>query len=123
MGAPMTDQTAEMTGLRPEDHADTGGESPRAGERLARAGRAAQAHLARMTTQQKGAALIAAADAIREDEALILAANAIDMAAGAARGLTGALLDRLKLDPKRLAGMADAVAAGRRPARPCGSGD
>ena len=40
----------------------------------------------------------------------ILAANARDLAAGEANGLTKALLDRLKLDPARLAGIADAVA-------------
>jgi glutamate-5-semialdehyde dehydrogenase len=78
--------------------------------RLAKAGRAAQAQLARMTTAQKGAALIAAAEALRAAETEILAANDKDMAAGAERGLSGALLDRLKLDTKRLAGIADAVA-------------
>jgi len=69
--------------------------------RLAQAGRAAQIVLARMTTPQKAKALLPA----------ILAANEADMAAGAARGLSGAMLDRLKLDAGRLAGIADAVAA------------
>jgi glutamate-5-semialdehyde dehydrogenase len=78
---------------------------------LARAGRAAQVELARLTSAQKAAALIAAADALRAAEPEILAANAQDVAAGEARGLTAALLDRLRLDPKRLAGIADAVAA------------
>ena len=78
---------------------------------LARAGRAAQGELARLTSAQKAAALIAAADALRAAEPEILAANAQDVAAGEARGLTAALLDRLRLDPKRLAGIADAVAA------------
>lgn len=79
--------------------------------RLAKAGRAAQVVLARMTTPQKAAALLAAADALRAAEPAILEANAQDMAAGAARGLSGAMLDRLKLDAGRLAGIADAVAA------------
>lgn len=79
--------------------------------RLAQAGRAAQAVLARMTTAQKAQALLAAAEALREAEPEILAANALDMEAGAARGLSGAMLDRLKLDAGRLAGIADAVAA------------
>jgi glutamate-5-semialdehyde dehydrogenase len=79
--------------------------------RLAKAGRAAQIVLARMTTPQKAAALRAAADALRVAEPAILEANAKDMAAGAARGLSGAMLDRLKLDSGRLAGIADAVAA------------
>jgi len=78
---------------------------------LARAGRAAQVELARMTSAQKAEGLIAAAEALRAAEPEILAANALDVAAGEARGLSGALLDRLRLDPKRLAGMADAVAA------------
>ena len=47
--------------------------------------------------------------ALREDAAAILAANAEDLAAGTANGLTPAMLDRLKLDPERLAGVADAV--------------
>ena len=46
---------------------------------------------------------------MREDAAAILAANAEDLAAGTANGLTPAMLDRLKLDPERLAGVADAV--------------
>ncbi|NKJ00105.1 glutamate-5-semialdehyde dehydrogenase [Novosphingobium sp. SG707] len=79
--------------------------------RLAKAGRAAQVVLARMTTPQKAAALLAAADALRAAAPTILEANAQDMAAGAARGLSGAMLDRLKLDAGRLAGIADAVAA------------
>lgn len=79
--------------------------------RLAKAGRAAQVVLARMTTPQKAAALLAAADALRAAAPAILEANAQDMAAGAARGLSGAMLDRLKLDAGRLAGIADAVAA------------
>lgn len=79
-------------------------------ERLARAGRAAQASLARLPSEAREAALKLAAQALRRAEPEILAANAIDMANGEARGLTGALLDRLRLDPARLAAMADAVA-------------
>lgn len=78
-------------------------------ERLARAGRAAQRVLAGLDHAAKAAALRAAAQALREDAAAILAANAEDLAAGTANGLTPAMLDRLKLDPERLAGVADAV--------------
>ena len=77
--------------------------------RLARAGRAAQTVLARMDAPAKAAALHAAAAALRGDEAAILAANARDVAAGEAAGLTGAMLDRLRLDPARLEGIAAAV--------------
>lgn len=77
---------------------------------LAHAGRAAQVALARLTDAEKSAALLAAADALRAAAPEVLAANALDMAAGTARGLSGALLDRLRLDDGRLAGIADAVA-------------
>jgi len=85
-------------------------ESPEAlVERLAIAGRTAQRGLARLPSDAKAAALHAAARALRADEAAILAANARDVARGEASGLSGAMLDRLRLDPKRLAGIADAV--------------
>ena len=77
--------------------------------RLAQAGRVAQRAVALMSDDQKAQALRAAAAALREDEAAILTANAADCAAAEARGTSGALLDRLRLDPQRLAGMADAV--------------
>jgi glutamate-5-semialdehyde dehydrogenase len=78
-------------------------------ERLARAARIAQGTLARMPSPAKAAALRLAAASLRRAEAAILAANAIDMANGEANGLTPALLDRLRLDPARIAGIADAV--------------
>jgi glutamate-5-semialdehyde dehydrogenase len=76
---------------------------------LAHDGRAAQRVLARLTDAQKAAALHAAATALRAAKGEILAANAQDIAAGEAKGLTTALLDRLRLDEGRLAGIADAV--------------
>lgn len=77
--------------------------------RLATDGRAAQRLLARLTDAQKADALRAAADALRAAEPAILEANARDVAAGEAKGLTGAMLDRLRLDAGRLAAMAAAV--------------
>jgi glutamate-5-semialdehyde dehydrogenase len=79
--------------------------------RLAKAGRAAQRVLARLDHDAKAAALQAAAAALRQDQAAILAANAADLAEGRAAGLTPAMLDRLMLDPARLAGIAAAVEA------------
>ena len=79
--------------------------------RLAQAGRAAQLQLARLASDQRAAGLRAAAHALRQQEAQILSANGQDMAAGEARGLSGAMLDRLRLDAGRLAAIADAVAA------------
>ncbi|GFM30416.1 glutamate-5-semialdehyde dehydrogenase [Novosphingobium sp. PY1] len=74
--------------------------------RIARDGRAAQRVLARLSDARKAEALRAAAAALREAEEPILEANALDIAAGEAKGLTGALLDRLRLDPARLEGIA-----------------
>jgi len=76
---------------------------------LARAGRAAQRHLARMDDAGKAAALRSAAAALRAASAHVLAANAQDLAAGEASGLSKAMLDRLRLDGQRLEGMAAAV--------------
>ncbi len=73
--------------------------------------RRASAALAATATAQRAAALRSAAAQLRTDSAPILDANARDMAAGAAAGLTPALLDRLRLDEARLAGIADAVDA------------
>ena len=78
---------------------------------LAREGRKAQRVLARIDDAAKAAALRAAAAALRKRGDRILAANAQDVAAGEARGLTPALLDRLRLDTKRLEAMAAAVEA------------
>ena len=76
---------------------------------LAQAARAASTQLARMPTALRQAGLRAAAAAIRDDAALILAANARDVAAAAT--LSPAMQDRLRLDPTRLEGMAAAVDA------------
>lgn len=72
--------------------------------------RAAAKALALTPTADKAAALVAAAAAIRARAADILAANAEDMAAGQKNGLSGAMLDRLRLDEGRLAAIADAIA-------------
>ena len=80
-------------------------------ETLATDARAAQRQLARMSSEDRAAALHKAADALRADESAILEANAKDIAAGEERGLADAMLDRLKLDGERLAGIADAVDA------------
>lgn len=101
--------TAQITATA-ERIADTAAESPEnLVARLARDGRAAQRVLAQLDDARKAEALRAAAKALRTDESVILEANARDLAAGEAKGLTGAMLDRLRLDPARLAGIADAV--------------
>ncbi len=77
---------------------------------LGRAARDAAAAMREASTEQKNRALNAAADAIRSDAAKILAANDIDMKTAAERNLTPALLDRLKLDAKRVEATAKGVA-------------
>lgn len=77
--------------------------------RIARQGRAAQRVLARMDAPAKAAALHAAAAALRAEAGAILAANAEDVAAAEAAGVSGAMLDRLRLDPARLEATAAAV--------------
>lgn len=85
-------------------------ESPEAlVERLAREGRAAQRVLARLSDAEKRDALRSAAASLRADEPVILEANAKDIAAGESKGLTSAMLDRLRLDSARLSAMAEAV--------------
>ncbi len=73
--------------------------------------RTAARTLATMPTVAKAVALRAAAAAIRADGEAILAANARDIAAAEANGLSGAMLDRLRLDPSRLEAMAAGVEA------------
>jgi glutamate-5-semialdehyde dehydrogenase len=65
--------------------------------------------LALATDATKAAALKAAAAALRQESQGIIAANALDMEAGAKAGLSAAMLDRLKLDECRLAAVADAI--------------
>ena len=79
--------------------------------RLARAARAAQAALALLSSEARASALRRAAQALRDREPAILAANAEDCAAVERAGLSPAMLDRLKLDPARLADTAGAIAA------------
>ncbi|ODS96534.1 MAG: glutamate-5-semialdehyde dehydrogenase [Erythrobacter sp. SCN 62-14] len=78
---------------------------------IARRARQAQAALAAMPSAARAAALHHAADALRAATPEILAANAQDLAAGKARGLSGAMLDRLALDEARIEGVAAGVDA------------
>ncbi|GGD59835.1 glutamate-5-semialdehyde dehydrogenase [Croceicoccus mobilis] len=78
-------------------------------EELATKARIAQKKLASMSDAEKADALRAAAASLRDHASEILAANAKDIEAGEQRGLSGAMLDRLKLDEDRLEGIAAAV--------------
>ncbi|MBT4721656.1 MAG: glutamate-5-semialdehyde dehydrogenase [Rhodospirillaceae bacterium] len=65
--------------------------------------------LAGATAEAKNRALTEAANSLRANEAALLEANAKDMQAGADKGLTGPLLDRLALDAARIDAMATGI--------------
>jgi glutamate-5-semialdehyde dehydrogenase len=71
--------------------------------------RAAARVVARAPTQAKDAALEAAAAAIERDARELLAANAGDVAGSRAAGDDEAFVDRLALNPERIAAMADGL--------------
>ena len=73
---------------------------------LAKQAKAASRELSRLATAGKNACLLAMAGALEQHAAAIKDANALDMEVGAKMGLSSAMLDRLKLDDKRIAGMA-----------------
>jgi glutamate-5-semialdehyde dehydrogenase len=71
--------------------------------------REASRAIARADTNQKNRALLAIAAAIRRDAPKLLAANARDMDHARASGLDAALLDRLEINEKSVAGMAEGL--------------
>src|SRR5271163_3715119 len=73
---------------------------------LARQAKAASRQLAQLSTAQKNGCLLAMAAALEQNRAGIQEANADDMEAAAKMGLSNAMLNRLKLDDKRIASMA-----------------
>jgi len=78
---------------------------------IARTAKKASRALALAPTAVRDAALRAAAQALRADEAAILEANVKDLAAAKAKGLTDAMTDRLRLDHARLEDIAAACEA------------
>ncbi len=76
---------------------------------LGKQAREASRVLARATTKDKNAALLAMARAIEDQKPALLAANQRDMAAGRDKGLDAAMLDRLELNDARIAAMAEGV--------------
>ncbi|MEE2720299.1 MAG: glutamate-5-semialdehyde dehydrogenase [Pseudomonadota bacterium] len=73
---------------------------------LGRHARDAVHTLGQATTDQKNAALHAAAESLRRNTEALLSANARDMAAAEASQIAASLLDRLKLDDGRIEAMA-----------------
>ena len=87
---------------------------------MGQAARAAALVLGLAPTEQKNRALRAAAAALRARAPQILAANDEDMREGAKRELSGALLDRLRLDDSRIDAMARGLTDIERLADPIG---
>ncbi len=71
--------------------------------------RDAARHIAQLPTSAKNDLLRAMAAALEADEAPILQANREDLEAATAKGIGGAMFDRLKLDAKGLTVIADAL--------------
>src|ERR671924_1791836 len=76
---------------------------------LARAAKTAARELAALDSATKDRALLAIAAALEARTPEILEANARDMEAGRESGLSAALMDRLALDERRVAAMAEGV--------------
>ena len=89
-------------------------------EDIGRQAKSAARALALAPTAQKNEALAAMATAIRARKSAILAANAQDLAEAKTAGTTSAFLDRLALDDKRMAAMADGLDVVRALADPVG---
>jgi glutamate-5-semialdehyde dehydrogenase len=65
--------------------------------------------LAQLSSTIKNDMLLRMADALTDQSALLVAENAKDLETGRQKGLSAATLDRLMLDEKRIAGIADAL--------------
>jgi glutamate-5-semialdehyde dehydrogenase len=73
---------------------------------IARQAKAAARDLAKLSTKEKNTFLLAMAEGLERAESDILSANHKDMEAGKTAGLPPAMLDRLRLDSKRISSMA-----------------
>src|SRR5699024_1696405 len=78
-------------------------------EEIGQQAQAAATELALLKTTEKNAALQAMATALLTEETAILTANEQDLQAAEMNGVRPAMLDRLKLDHERLAGMAQGL--------------
>jgi len=93
----MTDDTQNIEGLRGTL------------ELIGRQARGASLKLATLSTTRKNAILHAMADGLDGSVEEICSANAQDVSAAEARGLSAAMVDRLRLDAKRIGGMAGGI--------------
>ncbi len=76
---------------------------------LADRAKVASRSLARLSTKKKNALLLAMAEQLEVREKEILQANQVDLQTAKETGLSGALLDRLELNPKRFTEMVEGV--------------
>ena len=89
---------------------------------LGQAAKTASAEISRASTAQKNSALDAIARLLVERSDEITTANKLDLEYAAAKGIPAPMLDRLKLDDKRIAGIADSLSELIKLADPVGSG-
>lgn len=81
-------------------------------EQILEMGRKAQVAsraLSQLDSEQKNRILLAMAEEVLASEADILSANEKDLAAARDNGLSDAMIDRLRLDPERLANIAEGI--------------
>ncbi len=76
---------------------------------MGRQARAAAYKLAQLSSDEKNAILRAMAASVRKATPELLEANAKDLAAGTEKGLSSAMLDRLRLDETRIEAMAAGI--------------
>jgi glutamate-5-semialdehyde dehydrogenase len=117
----MKQETAQLSALSGQSVGGLSGQSVEAlMQGIGQAARQAALVLALAPTEQKNRALRAGAAALRAQAAEILAANEGDMQQAVARGLSSALLDRLRLDRDRVEAMARGLEEIERLADPIG---
>jgi len=78
-------------------------------DNMAKGSKIASRVAAQLTTIEKNALLNAMADAIEEQTDIIIVQNSKDIAAGEAKGLSPAMLDRLLLTPERVSDISNAI--------------
>jgi glutamate-5-semialdehyde dehydrogenase len=78
-------------------------------QQMGRQARAAAYCLAQLSSDEKNAILRAMASSIRANAAALIQANEKDLAAGVGKGLSAAMLDRLRLDESRIEAMAAGI--------------
>lgn len=109
MSAPTAEQSVAGRGPGTEKAAGEKSDIEKAVLGLARAAKSASRSLGGLTTAAKNEVLLVAADAVEAATETILAANAEDIARAEEADIEVSLLDRLRLDESRVAGIADGL--------------